>query len=217
MIQVFRSIYEVSRDNLSNRFDLIYIGSQRTNLFYMYPTYKSNSDFYMLFKAFNNPSYCKDMTGETPTYYYFQCRDWFQQVIDYNYKFASNTSIVITHPYKFAQNDEKFSLSVCIQFDDNENYDKLKDGDNNFVLCVDLDLTDIITMFDHFNKQLTGYFYILRINSDLPIYYPMMIKLSYFSNIERFEFDMNVTYYVEELLNFENELSKLTKQIILNS
>lgn len=218
MIQVFRSIYEVSKENLSNRFDLIYVGSQRTNLFYMYPTYSNNLAFYNNFKSFNNPSYCKNETGITPNYYFFPCRDWFQQVIDYNYQKLPNTSVVITHPYKFAQYDQKFGLSVCIQFDENAEYKNADANKDNFVdihkfvLCVDLELTDIMQMFDHFNKQLSGYFYILRIKSDIPIYYPMMIKLPYFSNIERFEFDMNVTYYVEELLSFENELKNLSAQ-----
>ena len=211
MIQVFRSIYEVSKDNLSNRFDMIYAGSQKTNLFYLYPVYANNSEFYKYFTKFNNPSYCKNLTGDTPTYFYFPCRDWYEQVYDYSNGFSNspNTSVVITHPYKFAQ-FQKFGLSVCIRFNDHQNYDS--SSTNNFVLCVDLELTDIMQMFDHFNKQLSGYFYILRITSDIPIYYPMMIKLPYFSNIERFEFDMNQTYYVEELLNFENELKTLYKQ-----
>lgn len=217
MIQVFRSIYEVSKDNISNRFDSIYVGSLRTNLYYMYPTYSDNMKFYQNFISFNNPSYCKNATGETPTYFYFGCRDWFQQVIEYNYNGWSNTSIVITHPYKFAQYDKGFGLSVCIQFNDTKAYDNNNDWFNNFILCVDLDLNDIMQMFDHFNKQLSGYFYILRINSDIPIYYPMMVKLPYFSNIQRFEFDMNVTYYVEELLNFEDELKTLYRQSPSNS
>ena len=58
MIQVFRSVYEVSKDMENNKLELIYIASQRTNLFYMYP---ANSDFITVFKSFENPSYCKDI------------------------------------------------------------------------------------------------------------------------------------------------------------
>ena len=72
MIQVFRSIFEVSMDNESSKIDLIYFGSIVTKLFYTYPVNDNNiNNFYKSFNNFKNPSYCKDVNGITPIYYYF--------------------------------------------------------------------------------------------------------------------------------------------------
>ena len=202
MIQVFRSIFEVSMDNESSKIDLIYFGSIVTKLFYTYPVNDDNiNNFYKSFNNFKNPSYCKDVNGITPIYYYFECRDWYQETMNY-YDGTSNTSILITHPYKFAQKPSGFGISICIIFNDSISIVDNK-KDNSVIFCIDLNLTETMVAFDHFNKQLSGYFFILRVKTDIPLYYPMVTKLNYFSNIERFEFDLNVTYFVDELLQFE--------------
>ncbi len=98
MIPVLRSLYENTENQLSNRFDLIYFANKKTDLFFGYPIYNNNSEFYNMFKSIQNPPSCKTETGVQPDYFDFQCRDWWEQVIDSTLTPEQAQDIVITHP-----------------------------------------------------------------------------------------------------------------------
>jgi hypothetical protein len=201
MIPILRSLYEATENNLFNRLDLIYFANKNTNLFFGYPIFNDNANFFNMFKSIVNPPSCKTETGIQPDYYDFQCRDWWEQVIE-STLVKNSQDIVITHPYKFGGFD-KFGITVCIKLDDIFVEDYQIDKEEALsTICVDIDISDLYEIFDNFNKELSGYFYVLRVNSDIPIYYPMIMQNSYFSSIARFEFDIGTPYFVEELSEF---------------
>jgi hypothetical protein len=212
MLPLMRSIYEVSEDNLANRIDLIYYANKKTDLFFGYPIFTNNLGFYSVFENFENPTSCKNMDNKNPNYYYFKCRDWWKQIIEaVADPELQQHDLVITHPYKFA-GLQKYGITICIKFLD-PFFDSLNQDDNLSVLCLDIDISDLIEIFDTFNKELAGYLFVLRINSDIPIYYPMILQSKYFSNIARFEFDIDTPFYVDELSYFnENVLPILFKK-----
>lgn len=206
MIQVLRSLYQVSEFNLANRFDQIYAGSIHTKLFFSYPI-SIYSQFFTVFKDYNNPSYCKNDSSITPAHYYFPCRPWFIQTVDFTK--MTGISVVVTSPYKFAQSNS-YGISVCkkvIDYLDKKNMDK-----NNFlVFCEDLEMTELTNLLDHFNDKMPGYFYIVRVKSEVPIYYPMMLFQEYSTNLQRFEFNNNTIFFSDELNQFESEIQKITQ------
>jgi|LauGreDrversion4_2_1035121.scaffolds.fasta_scaffold16799_2 hypothetical protein len=211
MIPLLRSVYEVSEDNLANRIDLIYFANKNTDLFFGYPLYKNNPDFYSVFEKFENPTSCKNIDNINPNYFYFKCRDWWKQIIeavaDPN---EQQHDIVVTHPYKFA-GMQKYGITICTKFLDP--FESNNDIDNISAICIDIDISDLIDVFDTFNKELAGYFFVLRINSNIPIYYPMILQSKYFSNIARFEFNIDTPFHVDELSVFnENVLPLLYKK-----
>ena len=209
MIQVFRSVFQVSNDEM----DLVYFASKKTKLFYGYPL-RNNEIFYEPYHNMNNPSYCKNDNGITPTYYYFPCRSWYEQVVDYNNRKLSNTSIMVTKSYKFAQKQEtKNGITVCINFNESEYLSNSTDDSYSLILCRDLNTAKLIKMLDHFNKGLSGYYFILNINNDLPIYYPMNDKHENSLYIQYLEFNLNQTYFIDEFIAFEHILNDLKKHI----
>ncbi len=206
MIQVLRSLYQVSEYNLPNRFDQIYAGSIRSKLFFSYPI-SIYSQFFTVFKEFKNPSYCKNESSITPAHYYFPCRPWFRETVEFTD--MTGISVVVTSPYKFAQSSS-YGISVCKKVKDL--LDKKTNDNNNFlVFCEDLDMNEITNLLDHFNDKMAGYFYIVRVKSQIPLYYPMMLFQEYSTNLQRFEFNNNTVFYSHELKLFETEIEKVTQ------
>jgi methyl-accepting chemotaxis protein len=118
-------------------------------------------------------------------------------------------SVIVTSPYKFAQSSS-YGISVCKKVKDL--LDKRTNDKNNFlVFCEDLDMNEISNLLDHFNEKMAGYFYTVRVKSQIPIYYPMMLFQEYSTNLQRFEFNNNSLFYSHELKLFEIEIEKITQ------
>jgi hypothetical protein len=199
LIPVYRSIYTTSMNNPGGRIEWFYFVSKTSGLVSGYPIYNDNVEFYSRFvkdNGFTNDVSCRDRDGNTPKYFYFQCRDWWYQIEDFNKKNPLD-DIVISYPYKFVQNGN-FGITVCIKFKD-----RLSGvNDDLSALCADIDLSDLFTIFDFFNNELSGYFYALRVDSDVPIYYPTMTNKKTFYKLQYLEFNMQQPYYIEELTHF---------------
>jgi len=131
------------------------------------------------------------------------CRSWWIQLIE-TIQLDNVGDMMISSPYKWAGND-LFGVSICTYFQ-NPFLSKSQQGisnNNTISICLDLALGDMMQLLDNFNKQTYGYFFIVRVGSDIPIYYPMVTNFPYFANIQRFEFDNSIDFYLEELINYK--------------
>lgn len=222
MINSIYKAFKTDGDTI-NSYDSIYFASSETSLFYSYPIditaseknknyFNDTSFFFKNFKKYTYSAECIDEDGNEPDYFYFQCRDWWIQLDTEfkNQKQKTKEQIVITNPYKFA-GETKYGITTCLSFV-NEYVVGKKDKISAF--CLDMDISDLQSKFDELNRQISGYFYVLKVNTHYTIYYPYMNTDVYFSNLERLEFDMINQYYVSELSEFStNVLKKLQKKI----
>ena len=212
IIPALRNIWEISEYNTFNRFDLIYYASRLTNVMITYPIFTWKENFYQEINTKVMPSYCKDKNGNTPKFYYFQCREWWVSIMN-SLQLNNDNDIVISRPYKWIGDDgavNNFGVTICLKFNNTfVNYESI---DTTSAICVDVELKDMMLEFDSYNNQLIGYFFVLKIQSDTPLYYPMISQNPYFSNIQRFEFDINNTYYLEDLEEYNKLVYNLTAQ-----
>jgi len=125
----------------------------------------------------------------------------------------SSDEVTITYPYKRRNND--YALTICIRFNDTYTSYYFKDNSNKNYgqMCIDIATSDIIKLFDHFNKDLNGYYFILQTNSDIPLYYCNIAKYPFSSNLLKYEFDLNLTFYINELLDFPKTLQNFTEKV----
>lgn len=215
MIPAIRSIYEVSKDNYYNRFMNISIAFANTMLISSYPVqypYDNVTSYYSFYRQFSNPLECRNDSNLIPSYYYFPCSNWWLQS-EQNYKLNSSNEVTITSPYKTSNNE--YALTLCIRFNDTLTSSTARDKSNKNYgsICIDIATSDIIRLFDHFNKDLNGYYFILQTNSDIPLYYCNIAKYPFSSNLIKYEFDLNLTFYINELLDFPNTLQNFTEKI----
>ena len=206
-ISFSRSHYEVTEDNTDKGFKNFYVVYQRTGLFYHYPVLsKQLESTFFTFANFSNPSWCRDSDLNIPQYYYFKCRPWYMEVNNLHSLF--NITVVTTVPYRNVLGS--IDVTTCVRMLD----PVMTDGssDNYLMACVDQDVTDLMHTFDDFNNLLSGYFFIMRINNTVPVYYPNWINSPYTSDLTRYEFDLNITFYLNELDNFKD----VSSNFILN-
>ena len=145
----------------------------KTNMVVVYPISKDKESFFKYLNEVNQPTWCKDSMGITPTYFYFKCRTWWINT----YKAAKNdplgldTDIIISNPYHWLGDTEQknFGVTICIRFD--TPFISKQNADTTAALCLDIDLTDLMLVFDSYNNQIFGYFFVLNVNSDIPVYY----------------------------------------------
>lgn len=212
MNPIFRSFYETLENNESNKVDLIYMVGEKTKLFYGYPIYSDNSDYYKFYEKFTNEESCKNEKGEIPESFYFPCRPWWKDIMnsisEYGLDFSKGNEIIISNPYK-SVGIQKYVVTVCIKFLDPliQTYDNDPKKQLN-AFCMDLDTTDLMTVYDKFNNELGGYFYVIPAGSEVPLYYPQIIKADYYFTLSRFEFDMETNYFVDELADFNSRVIK---------
>ncbi len=223
---IIKAIYNTSLKNIHDAYDSIYFASDETNLFYEYPIKRGKQidkgveinefvdqiPYYNNFKDFEFYRECVNKKGTIPKYYYFQCRDWWIQLVSESNNYYNNhdEQILITNPYKFA-GLEKYGITVCLRFSNNE-IDSSKKKLSAF--CIDIDMTEIQNIFDKYNIILSGFFYILKVNSDYPVYYPYLNDTLYFSNLVRLEFDVQNQYYISELVDYYTITKKILHQMI---
>ena len=198
MTQIMRSIYNKSNNTtFDSEFDLLYLVSGRTNLFFQYPITTDDDDLLMFVKKFKNPTWCKNESLAIPEYFYFSCRPWFVQTKEFT---KNNTdSIVITNRYVYTTSE--FAFSICSKF--NDTLDITKDRDNSLIMCLDIKLNDYYNLLDNFNSQLSGYLIVVKVESNFPLYYPMDETHNYVATLERSEFNYNTIFFISELLEFE--------------
>merc|ERR1711957_106135 len=79
--------------------------------------------------------------------------------------------------------------------------------------CIDMSLSNIISVFDYMNNMINGYFFVLRYDSEKPIYYPKISNFGELRNLIKYEFDEKSSYFIDELYNYQMEKKgKLNKK-----
>lgn len=204
MIPIFRSVRENKGVQLRNSIKQIYIAFENTELFYLYPLKynKTETNKYRFFNTSSYTTYCHQADGSTVDYYFFKCQPWWKEIL--TFKAINNLDISITMPYNYEDNNKE--VSICIRFDDHftvmDDQGKISQR-NSVAICIDIYINQITFTLDYFRQSLNGYLFIMRLNSDIPIYYPLTNYRTGLTAITKFEFDFNMTYYLNELEKFK--------------
>jgi len=212
---LFKSHYELYKDTNFTGITRIYGGFSKAGIYFSYPIFTEkdlNETSLGNFINYKNPPDCRDEFLKIPSYFSFKCRPWYKESVSlYNNK---NFSISITYPYLFMTKDASIGISTCIIMNDqdifghsNQHNEKLL-NEEFLIICVDLPLSDIISVFDYLNNMINGYFFVLRINSDKPIYYPQLNSRVNLNHLVRYEFDNYMEYFIDDLINFKIEGNK---------
>ena len=195
LIPLLKTIIEISEKQ-----SLIYIISTLNNLMIKYPIeekYMDGSDFNILSNTINCLKYNENIID----YYFYKCRPYYRSMkiskkLGYNF--------TISDVYKFI--DGNFGITICIQFED-----IILINDNTIIICQDININNLITILNNFNSKLDGYFFITKINSNIPIYYPFIFDIEEYNEISKMEFTLNNKYYMDEISKYKENLSNLTQ------
>ena len=213
LIPIWKTIVQMFNDKKSYEVDLIYLANRKTEVFISYPVLKNNEYFYSLFGNKKNEQFCLNNEMDTPNYFYFFCSDIYLQIQN-AIKIDNEITNFISYPYIFSSyKEKKIGITFCIIYKfRNLNFILEKEvshnDDNNIYICIDFLLSNYFNIFDNFNKHLNGYFYITRVNSLIPLYYPgfNLFNNDYFYDIVRLEFNFNSKYTVQEVTYFNNSI-----------
>jgi hypothetical protein len=203
-IMLFKPSFELSKDDESSGFISIYGGFDSSGLYLKYPP-SNKTDFnetnYEKYYNSQNPSDCRDENLDIPKYFYFKCRPWYKETMELSKK--ENVNIVISYPYPFFSSIKMVGITVCIKFDIYLFNEKDEEKKDIFTLCIDMSLSNLISVFDYMNNMINGYFFVLRYDSEKPIYYPKIENFGDLKNLIKYEFDQQSSYYIDELYNYQ--------------
>ena len=220
LIPIFKSFYLNFERKDGFSLDSLYIMNRKTETFALYPV-KHHSNYADIFNFFNmesianptkNPNNCRNKARKIPEYFYAFCRDSFKN-IEKIYKENNTRTMFITSPYQNVFHNEtgsNYVISICHIFNfttpDTEKINDdyyLKFLNDEIVICADIKVNDYFKIFMNYEEQLSGYFYITRTNTKLPLFFPGMNEDTYPNDITRFEF--NFSYYqfaTTDVVNF---------------
>ena len=220
LIPIFKSFYSNFERKDGFSLDSLYIMNRKTETFALYPL-KHYSNYESMFSYFNeykntpkNSNNCRNKTRKIPEYFYAFCRKKNKNA-GYVYKENRTRTMFITSPYQnIFQNktENSYVISICHIFNftqkngtseiDFEDY-YLKFLNDEIVICADIKVDNYFQIFMNYEEQLSGYFYITKTYSKLPLFFPGMNDDPYPNDITRFEF--NFTYYdfdTTDVVNF---------------
>ena len=208
LIPIFKSFFSNFERKEGFSLDSLYIMNKKTETFVLYPVkhysnYQSIFGFFKDNKIFNNPNNCKNKKREIPEYFYIFCREAFK-TISYAHKQNPRRTMFITSPYKNIfenKTDNVYVISLCHIFNFTElekekNDWKLDDYyqlflNDEIVICADIKINNYLNIFMNYEEQLSGYFYITKTHSQLPLFFPGMNEDLYPNDITRFEFNFS--------------------------
>lgn len=209
-ILLFKSNFELSKNDTSAGFLNIYGGFDESDLYLKYPP-EDKEEFdktnYKKYVNVTNPSDCRNDQLKIPDYFFFRCRPWYKEATFIDQK--QNSPIVITYPYPFFTEIKMVGITVCIKIDINVKDKKNETFKDTLTLCIDMSLSNIISVFDYMNNMINGYFFVLRYDSEKPIYYPKIEEFHELKNLIKYEFDKKSSYYIDELYEYQTEKKKM--------
>jgi hypothetical protein len=215
---VLKSHFQLYTDSNFTGISKIYGGFAKSEIYFTYPPSKTPNKYetnYGNFFNYTNPSDCRNETLKTPSYFYFKCRPWFRETVALSN--INKFNITITYPYSFVSKNLNIGISSCIKIENADIFGDDYDKEEFLIICVDMPLSDITSVFDYLNNMINGYFFVLRINSDKPIYYPQLRSKQNLDSLVRYEFDSFTEYYIDDLIRFKHETkNKLSQQFSLN-
>jgi hypothetical protein len=234
-LPIIRALNEVDNNQDKIFYDELFYANEETELFASnnlltnsrlrtmkdkndYNFNKNDYEHQNIFKELQNEENCLNKKGINPKTFYFPCRDWFKTIKkeftkEYNKKNITD-KVTISNPYK-SLGSEGYRNSVCIEFLKNYSDKKFQNLNPNLsIICFDIDFSAIKEILDEFNQQLNGYFFIMKIDSAIPIYHPYFTNDLIFSDLQSLEFNLNEKYYFNEIDYFNSKILKnFTKEI----
>lgn len=221
---IIRVLYELHKEKEEHKIETFFIANRKSELLFSYPMHPDREPFYHQFADYpEQKEFCRNKNNKIPYYFYFPCRDWFIQL---NQQISADTSDnqnkvyhFISYPYKIttSNNNKKIGTTICLAYNDSS----LKgltspfpqDLDDYIMICADLLYEQLAKTYDNFNRQLKGYFIILGVNSEYPIYHPGILKDDYYNDITRVEFSIHGRHYIYQVTEFKEKiLPILTKE-----
>lgn len=218
LIPIMRVLYELHKEKKEHSIELFYIANRKTELFVSYPILTDRIDFYKLFEEDpSQPDFCRNKTNKKPEYYYFPCRDWFlqlSQMINETNDNQKEPFYFISRPYKYNIADsQKIGLTICLAYQD-PTIEKIKISfpqklDDYIEICADIWYSKIINTFDNFNRRMHGYFFIIKVNSEYPVYHPGILQDNYYNDITRIEYSIYGRHYIYQVSYFKDKILPL--------
>ena len=185
---LLRSFTEINGE-VSQELNMFNIFIPKINLVYYYPFQKSE-DYYKIFIHNKDKELyqknCIDSTLSTPDYFYYYCEQFYVEATQ-NYK-NKNIKLSISSPFIHQNGNNYISLCKTIKLIGNE-----------VIICVLSMAQNMISKLNEINTMLSGYFFVMKANSDIPLYFPGNKDNTYKSSLLRYEFDKNSDYYIDEL------------------
>ena len=215
LIPIFKSFYSNFERKEEFSLDSLYIMNRKTETFALYPQ-KHNSNYEKIFRFYKisqnyirNPNNCRNKNRQIPDYFYIFCREAFK-TISSSYRANPRRTMFITSPYKNlfdnkTESDNVISICHIFNFTQEDNNDYSFDDyyqlflNDEIVICADIVINQYFKILMNFEAQLSGYFYITKTNSKMPLFFPGMNEDSYPNDITRFEF--NFSFYKFDATN----------------
>ena len=190
-----------------------YIMNRKTELFVLYPVNKhSNYRQIYDYNKQQNTKNCRNKNREIPSDYYIFCSEPFINIEEI-YRKNPNRRMFLSYPYQSMvdENDsdgDRYIVSACYIFNFTNNSDIVENDiykktlNDEIIVCADIFISSYFQIFDNFQKELYGYFYLSITQKKYPMYYPGMTEDPFFSDITRFEY--NYSYFTFSVLNVTN-------------
>ena len=191
LLPLLKTIYLLSKPS-----EIFLIMFPKTDLFIEYPF---NTKSLMDVNQYSHNSYCKTNRGDFPNHYYFRCRPFYHSIEQSK---LNGFNFAISDVYNFTNGNE--GISSCIRFTTNDS--------DEVIICQDFLLDELTINLEQINNLLNGYFFITKVNSSIPIYYPnSQDNLGKVHTIISHEFSIKTQYFSEELSNYIVKAVNLSK------
>lgn len=156
--------------------------------FFPYDTFKGTNEIFNHGNTKTNyPKWCIKEDLTTPDYYYYKCENVYINTMN-------NEDEYTLLPPHIHYNGESYQ-TTCIKGE-------------NIIICINAIWKNVIKALNEINSLLSGYFYILKSNSETPLYYPKSIS-EYSTDIYHYEFGSNSNFYIDEITLCKNVTREL--------
>ena len=203
MNMIMKAYYQINEQ-------ILYAAFTSTDLVISYPIDLSGSENYEFYQNMTNPSWCRNEESKVPDYFYFYCRPWFIESEELFHK--HKMKVMISTPYASVEKQQT-TMTLCVRFEDPIKLNLEKEKENYILFCSDILIDDLTSILDHYNNLLTGYFFIMRITSEVPVYYPNSLDKKLSKNLIYHEFTHNSEYYINELMVYEKLLNNFNTKV----
>lgn len=207
LIPIMKSIVSVKFENNENFINNIFMIVNSQNYFQIYPSFTNvnlNSDF--------DNQFCLDEDFQKRNYFYYKCREWYSLAKRTFSEEKSEDEILITNTYKSA-NESNQSINkvvtLCAKLNKENDLNYLNYLNDLVLICIDMNLNQIVTSLEDYNNKIEGYFYLLNKNNPYPIYYPYF-DIETIGDISFYEFGKDEKFYLNEVQAFWNIMRNLT-------
>ena len=225
ILPFFKGFYNNFKGKKEFSIKSFYIMNRKTELFVLYPVNKHS--YYREIYDYNkeqNTKNCRNKDRLIPSDYYIFCSEPFINIEEI-YRKNPNRRMFLSYPYQSMveeneSDSDRYIVSACYIFNFTNNSDIVENDiykktlNDEIIVCADIFVSSYFQIFDNFQKELYGYFYLSITQKKYPMYYPGMTEDPFFSDITRFEY--NYSYFTFSILNVTNfntiTLPKLIKE-----